>query len=340
VTNSQRYYQISSGDTTSATAGFLQVPLLGNSDNFVSLPFTRAGAIPVNVASVSGSVVTITNSPNWTSNQFVYTPGTQSNTYYAHFVSGSAEGHIYPITSNTPNTLTLNPGADNLNAVAAGDGISIEAYWTLDTTFPNGAEVNISPTTGNRNTEILLPDLTTSGINLSATKVYFFNTGIWKQVGQGSTSHNDDVLLPNTYFIVRHNVSTNTVLTTLGNVVTSKVAVVLQSSTTNPQDNCVALLRPAPMSLNNSGLISSGAFTPSPLPATRADELLTFDNSVANRNKSAAAVYYYWGNAWRQVGAGTNDVGNNQVLNGGSGFIIRKATNAANSTLWTNAPNY
>ncbi|MGZ4965118.1 MAG: TIGR02597 family protein, partial [Limisphaerales bacterium] len=229
ITNNQRYYQLSTGNSTSAPAGFLKTQLLGNSDSFVSIPFTRAGATDVTVASVSGNVLIVTGSPNWNTNQFVYASGTQSNTYYARFISGAVEGRIYQVTSNDSNTLTVNIGNDTLNSVAAGDAIAIESYWTLNTAFPNGVGVNVSPTIGNRNTEILMPDLTSQGINLSATKVYFFNAGVWKQVGQGSISHNDDVLLPNTHFIVRHNVATNTVLITPGVVVTSKVSIVVQS---------------------------------------------------------------------------------------------------------------
>ncbi|MGZ4963085.1 MAG: TIGR02597 family protein, partial [Limisphaerales bacterium] len=82
-----------------------------------------------------------------------------------------------------------------------------------------------------------------------------------------------------------------------------------------------------------------GAFNASPLPGSRTDELLTFDNTVANRNKSASAVYYYWSGAWRQVGAGANNVGSNAVLGAGTGVIIRKATNSS-TVVWTNAPNY
>src|SRR5207248_549118 len=83
---------------------------------------------------------------------------------------------------------------------------AIEPYRTLATAFPNGDGVIASPTPGNRFTELLMPDLTGSGVNLSATKVYYFNAGYWKQVGQGTINHNDDLLPLNTHFIVRHNV--------------------------------------------------------------------------------------------------------------------------------------
>jgi uncharacterized protein (TIGR02597 family) len=339
LTNTIRFYRLSSIQASSAPAGFLRISALGNSDTFVSLPFARPGVISATVATASGNLITATGSPNWTPNQFVYAPGTQSNTYYVRLTSGSAEGRIYPITANDATSLTVNLGADTLNNINFGDSLVIEAYWTLNTVFPNGYGINVSPTVGNRNTEILIPDLTSVGINLSASKIYFFNAGIWKQVGQGNNNHNDDVLSPNAFFVIRHNVATNTVMSAPGNVVTSKVVTLVQTVATNKQDNSVGLMRPLPISLNNSGLISSGAFSASPLPGTRTDELLTFDNTSTNRNKSASAVYYYWNGAWRLVGAGSTDVGTNQVLGAGGGVIVRKSTNGA-SVLWTNAPNY
>jgi uncharacterized protein (TIGR02597 family) len=105
------------------------------------------------------------------------------------------------------------------------------------------------------------------------------------------------------------------------------------------QDNAVALTRPVTVSLDASGLISSGAFASSPLPGSRTDELQIFDNTVALKNKSSSAIYYYWSNAWRRVGAGTTDVGSDGVFVPGSGIVIRKATNNAAAT-WLNSPTW
>ncbi|MDB6059407.1 MAG: repeat containing protein [Verrucomicrobiales bacterium] len=339
VADVQRTYQLASAQGESELGGFLRLTLLGNSDNIVSIPFGRAPAISLLVGSTSGNVITASSSPGWTANQFVYSSGTQSNNYFVRFTSGGAVGRIYPITANGANTLTVNLGTDSLAAVAQNDSFAIEAYWTLNTVFPNGAGVNVSPTVGNRNTEVLIPDLATSGINLSASKIYFFNAGIWKQVGQGGASHNDDILQPNAFLIVRHNVATNTVLTTVGRVISSPITMTVVAQSSVLQDNCIGLQRPVPVSLNDSGLISSGAFNASPVPGSRTDELLTFDNSVVARNKSSSASYYYWSGAWRQVGAGSADVGANQIFQPGNGVIIRKGTNNV-SSVWTNTPTW
>lgn len=335
----QRFYQLISSQRASDPVGFIKLSLAGNSDTLTSLPFARPGSTRVIVSSVSGNVITADGSPNWTANQFVYASGTQSNTYYARISSGAMDGSSYTVTANSANTVTLSLGSDTLAALAAGDVVSIEPYWTLNAAFPNGAGIIASPTQGNRYTEILIPNSAGTGINLSAAKIYFFNGGIWKQVSDGANNHNDDVLQPNSHFIIRHNVATNTTLTTLGAVITSKLAVALRAQPSVAQDNYVGLARPVGVSLNDSGLISSAAFSASPIPGSRTDELLVFDNTAIAHNKSASADYYYWNNAWRQVGAGSTDVGDNVIFQPGTAVIIRKYTNNV-SAVWTNAPTW
>jgi uncharacterized protein (TIGR02597 family) len=320
---------------TTDTAGSISLTLRGNSDSFVSLPFVRAATALATVSSVSGS--NITTSSTWTAGQFVYSAGVQTNTYYARFLTGTSAGKILPIVTNTTTTIVVASPYGTPTSASSGDQISIEPFWTLGTVFPNGAGVNVSPTTGNRNTEILVPDSSSTGNNLAAAAIYFFHSGIWKQVGKGNTSFNDAILPPNAHFIVRHNVATNTTLTVSGLILSGPLAVPLRTSSTDRQDNAVCLVRTVAVTLDGSQLISSGAFAASPLPGTRTDELLTFDNSVVQKNKSSSGVYYYWNAAWRRVGSGSSDVGATPVFTPGTGMIIRKNTNAVSST-WLNTP--
>jgi uncharacterized protein (TIGR02597 family) len=294
------------------------------------------------VVSYADNVVTIAlpNSQTWISNQFVYVSGSQSNTYYARFASGALDGSIFPVTANDTNSLTLDLNSGSLSGVVANDLIYLEPYWSLNSVFPAGVGVNASPTIGNRNTEILMPDLTSAGINLSAAKIYFFHANIWKQVGQGSVDHGDDIIQPNTPFVVRHNVSTNTTLINAGNAIAANIALELNipPDASSKQDNYIGLMRPVTLSLDDSELISSGAFTPSPVPGSRTDELLVFDNTSTAKNKSSSSVYYYWNGAWRRVGAGGTVVGSDPVFTPGTGIILRKGTNAP--ATWTNTPSY
>jgi len=335
----QRFYRLSWSIGASSPAGFVKLPLPGNSDTYVSLPFMRPAAVSMIISSVSVNTISVSGSPNWLTNQFVYAAAVQTNTYYARFASGALEGHLYPISANGNNTVTLDLGTDSLATAVSGDAILIEPYWTLATVFPNGKGVNISPTLGNRNSEVLIPDLVNAGINLSSSKIYFFHNGLWKIVGQGNTDHGTDILQPNAHFIIRHNVATNTTLIALGNVVGEKMAVPLRAYAGNRQDNTIGLARPVTLSLDASQLVSGGGFASSPLPGTRTDELIVFDNVAVQHNKSAAAIYYYWSGGWRRVGAGATLVGTDPVFAPGVGVIIRKNTNNA-ASLWINSPGY
>ena len=341
--DSQRFYRLTSACSTSELSGYIRLNLLGNSDTIVSMPFVRPAAAAAVVASVAGNQISLIQQypVQWAANQFVYAPGTHSNTYYARFISGSAQGPIYPITGNNASSITLDTSANALTAVSPGDKLLIEPYWTLNSIFPNGVGINISPTVGNRNTEILIPDSSSAGINLSATKIYFFHSGIWKQVGQGGADFGNDIFLPNSWLIVRHNVNTNTTLCAAGIADTSNWMIPLRSAATSAdkQDNCIAIARPNSITLDASQLISSGAFASSPLPGARTDELLVFDNTSVAKNKSASGIYYYWSSAWRRVGLGSAIAGSDKVFAPGSGVILRKSTNAA-SPFWINIPAY
>ncbi|MDB6059244.1 MAG: Endoglucanase, partial [Verrucomicrobiales bacterium] len=257
--NPKRFYRLKSDCAVSDTGGFVRLNLLGNSESFVSLPLVRPAMASATVNSIAGSSIAamLQYPSSWSANQFVYSGTSQSNNYYARFVSGAAQGPIYPVIANGANTLTLDNSSNSLASVATGDQFVVEPYWTLNAVFPNGSGVNVSPTLGNRNTEVLIPDFTTSGINLSAAKIYFFHAGIWKQVGQGNADHGNDIIQPNTYFIVRHNVATNTTLTVSGVSDASDWTIPLRTCSGSAgvkQDNYIGLARPIAVSLDSSGL--------------------------------------------------------------------------------------
>ena len=330
-------------EPASAPAGFYRVDCLGNSDTIVSIPFTQPEAAFALVESVAGSVVTVMGTPGWLVDQFVYVSGTQSNSYYARLLSGQKEGGYYPIVGNDIKSLTLSLGGDDFSSVTNGTRLSVIPYWTLATAFPQGKGVIASSNAFNPMTEILIPDFAGVGVNLNIhATYYFFTNGTWRLFGAGTANKNDDILLPDVYFIVRHNISSNTVFTAQGSVAVSKLAIPLmtQVQPTN-QDNFIALSRPATVTLNESGLFQSSAFLASPNAFNPTDELLTFDNSTIGKNKTVAATYYYRNDAWRKSGDLTGDYGNEPVFVPATGVIIRKkATSDGASTNWINSATY
>jgi uncharacterized protein (TIGR02597 family) len=332
-------------DVASDPAGFYQLTLLGNSDTLVSIPFSRPAAATALVGSISSNVVTVQGLPGWTQNQFVYAASTQTNTYYLRILSGAREGTYFPVVANDTNNVTVSLGGDTLSAVTNGTMVAVVPYWTFATAFPGGHGIFASSSSLIRKTEILIPNYAGVGINLSASASYFlFSTDgtnmAWRKVGGGTTARNDDVLIPDAYVIVRHNIASNSVYRPMGGAPVSRLATPLLTLTTNKQDNPIALVRPVPVSLNDSGLISSGAFVPSVSALNRADELLVFDNTIVGKNKSAVALYYYL-TTWRKVGGGTTDFGNDQIFSPGTGVIIRKkSTTNGVASFWVNAPTY
>jgi uncharacterized protein (TIGR02597 family) len=153
-------------------------------------------------------------------------------------------------------------------------------------------------------------------------------------------------ILPDQYFTARQAAGVPTTTNVApGQVVLSKIRIPLYMIVTNvsgspQQDNYVAIYRPAPQTLIQSGL--TNAFVKSTLASAPKDQVLTYDNTVQGKNKSTSASYFYYKNAWRLSGADTKvDYGNTTVFTPGMGVIIRKASNTVSTvTNWVNQANY
>ena len=342
---------------TTDPVGFNQVACPANSDTLLSIPFTRSPEFIGTVASVSASTstVTVSGTQTWAPGHFVYVSGSQSNTYYAlignHPSTNPNEGNLYPVVGSGSNTLTLNLNGDDISGVAANTQILVIPYWTLGTVFPT-ADANVSfvpsASTFVKQTQIQIPDYSATGINQSAASIYYFYNNAWRMSGTSSAlDYSDNVILPNSYFVFRNTgtLSVSTTLTAVGAVPMRKLTVPIATRVGNgqstPQDNLVAMLRPVPVTLNSSGLITSGAFAVSPSTFNKLDQLLVFDNTEIGINKSAASIYYYFNGAWRKSGQDSSLDFGSDTLPVGGGFVIRKGGTALGATQpWQHAPPY
>jgi len=335
---------VARADTNVVTdpVGFYKVDVWSNSDTIVTIPFTRSSAYVGLVDSVSGSNVVIGGSPGWTANQWVYpADGAASNTYYTLFRSNSKEGAHFTILSNTTDTLILDLDVEDISGVTNGTQVSIIPYWTLGTAFPNGDGVAPSPSLFIHATEIWIPDFTGTGINLAPSQTYFYQGGYWKKVGQGNANYNAAVLLRDGYFIMRQNTATNTTFVSQGAVPMSKLRIPLYTQADKQQDNFIALTRPANVSLNDSGLYESGAFSNSPSLFVHTDEVWVFDNAFLAQNKAPSETYFRISAGWRKVGSGNTDFGATNVFVPGNGYLIRKGALTGGANLfWINSANY
>jgi uncharacterized protein (TIGR02597 family) len=271
------------------------------------------------------------------------------------FSTGTDAGKWFAITANDATTLTLDLNGDTLTAVA-GNTLEVIKFWTLAELFdpaaattdplttPNAIVASTSTLASGRRTEILIPNFAGVGTNLAPTTFYYVNAGIWKKSGAGNTSFNNDQLWPDSYFIIRNpvTVTTATKYTITGEVEMNAFAVGLGTQATIKQDNFIALPRPINVTFNQLGLGGTSAFveSTSTLASGRRDEVLTFDNAAAARNKAPSAFYYRHAGIWKKSGSGNTDVGTD-VIPGGFGFIVRKYQSGTGSTqTWSNTPSY
>jgi len=333
---------------TTQPVGFTSVSALANSDTLYSVPLTRPSEFSGTVQSVTSSVITVAETPSWTNNQFVYLAGTQPKTYYVLVGGGGTsnpeEGHTYAITANGSNTLTVDTTVETLSGITANTEVTIIPYWTMATVFPaSKAGVYFTATTLSTSykTQVLVPDNTVNGVNLPVT-TYFFSNNVdgttgnvgWRIVGDNTTDHGDDPLLPDSYFNIRNlNGSPTLTFRGFGHVLTDKFTTGLQTLNTGQQDNAVAMIRPIGVTLNQTGLTpTDGSFVATIRPNQIKDALLIFNNAQVKHNKKPSAIYFYFGGTgpmgWKKKGAG-------------SAIVIRKARTATGATVfWTNPPTY
>ena len=305
--------------------GIIQVNALGDSDTLVSIPLKQPGVFNGVVNSTAGNVLTAEGNPGWSADEWV-------DTHYAFLRSGAAVGFYAAITGNSADSLTLD--VEDLADLAGGDSFSIHSFWTLDLLFPQGMGVNASASHADRASEIFIPGFG-MGINLAAEATYYYYDGAWRKIGGDLTGdYGGTSLAPDSYFVLRNNGGSTTVTFT-GEVVMGDLGLPVMFTDVSQQDNIIGLQRPIEMTIDESGLVSSGAFEVG-------DELLVWNHDVAEQNRLAsnATIYTYDGAKWVKDG-GTEDAGGDMVFTPGRGFIIRKATGTEVSDVdWLNSPNY
>lgn len=328
-------------NATTDPVGFMTIDLPVGSDTIVAAPLSKAPVFQGAVTSLNGFVVTSTGA-NF--GDLTTAP------HYVQAVDGPQAGLIFDVQSNTADTLTLVNNGVSPTGLSAGTKFKVIPYWTLGTLFPAADQgVSFTPSlntlvTGRR-TQILFPNVTGTGINRAPASVYYFVTNsYWRNTSGGTSNFDNTPILPDSYFIVRNttNSASGLKLTVSGSVNTGSMAVQLDSVGSAPNDNYVSLGRPVDITLNDLGLVTSGAFAPSinTLVTGRRDQLMVFNNASTEFNKAPSTIYYYLTNAttqgWRSTSTGTNDVGTN-VIQAAVGYVIRKATNNGTGTqFWTN----
>jgi uncharacterized protein (TIGR02597 family) len=259
------------------------------------------------------------------------------------------EGRTYVVTANTTvsgvSTVTLNLNGDTISSIVAGTQIALIPYWTLATVFPPsdlGVSYIGSGSVRTVQTQILLPNYSTTGINISAAAVYYYSTTAseWQLAGGPTANSGDTILLPDGYFTIR-NAATATTLTSIGSVNDQRLSIQLTSGTSSSQqDNFVSITRPLPVALRDLNLVASGAFTPTTAIRNVQDQLFLYNNAATGINKSASAVYFYMNGIWQLAGGTLNADAGSTTIPAGAAILIRKGGTTGSTVFWANQPTY
>lgn len=335
------------GPASTGSVGLLSMQAPTPSDTIVSLPLHRPDVFRGVIASASGAVVGLS--------QASFTEDSFNGGFYLLLESGPGEGFWFPITDTSGGTITVDPGpGGDTSPLLQGVVVKIIPFWTLDTVFPNGKGVNAS---GNLLpvSRVLLPDRSGTGVRLAPSSSFFYYAGGehggegWRKFGHAPTVKFDDQILPPaSSMIVRHDGGTGTVFENLGLVQTSSFSVAMGTRTAGtPQDHSLGMGMPVSVSLSESRLFESGAFSGTATLDQPEDQLLVFDQSASARNRNPSSIYYFYtgsqngGPGWRLQGDPGTIRDAAAVFEPARGFVIRKAATASPvSTRWTVRPAY
>ena len=261
--------------------GYITISCLGGSDTVTSVPLAQTTAIASTVASVDSNNSQITiNLNNLTANDY-------QDSHYVRFGEGSAlEGAKMTISANTADTLTLVVQSGyNLGNVSVDDEVEIIPHITLAGLFASVSSIPDS-------TEVFFFENSTDGINKSSSGGYIYFSPDWYDANDFSVV-NGAVLFPDDALIVRvpGDSSNDFDLINSGAVPTVGHSFSVVTGGSGATDNFIAPQVPGEVEI--ATLFSNAADN---------DEILVFDNTVREQNKSSSGGYIYFAPNWYDAG--------------------------------------
>lgn len=305
--------------------GFVSTTVPAQSDAVLAVPLFRAAEFKGVIQSISGNVLTVSGTPNWTADQFVQALPGQTKTYAVLIASGTKEGMIGRVTANGTSTLTITLDAsDDLTGIKTeatdpglADQIDVMPYWT-----PNSL-LGSAISTGAR---MLLFPSNQAGVNLASQTTIVKGPSSWLI---GATNSDDFALEFGQSFVLRNQTATVQTISMVGSVPMSshRVKINKLSAVGTAQDIRIGYASPVPETIGSLGLGFSAG-----------DRLLVFDNSTTGFNKSASVTLVFNGTGWLQ---GSTDVSSSFLLQPGQGYIFRRSPSVGAGTItWTDTQSY
>jgi len=333
---------INAQTVSSPVVGFVAVDIEPDSDTVVTVGFHQAPGFSGKLSgapSISGGEASF--------NLQVVSIGANDEFAGSHYVrvrSGSENGKILPILSNTASSVTIDlEGATGLQIVS-GDQISIISWWTLESLFPAAEQPAAQQSAGDlppdRELELLLYDGGV-GTSLSPSRIFFLTVSGWKESKRGFPSAGGTIIRPSAVMLLRSKSGGAAWrLLSSGSVNANDSSILLQTSANGPQDTVIGIDRPVAVKLNELGLESAFEESAGNAPGDRKDELLILDNSEGTKNRLPSATYFRSGGQWVIDDTGFPESGND-VIPAEAGLIVRKAISQNGlPVLWVNRPNY
>ena len=180
-----------------------------NANRFKTVPLRERDKFCGSVASASGSTITVSNTPAWSTGELVYLANLQPRTYFVEITSGSNTGQKFQIVSNTANSITVDLDGGSLAGLAAEDEIRIGSYWTLNLLFPDGGTLTPSNSdiTG---TQVIFPASALDGPAFSGSARFVFrgDLGFWVDESAPTIDAGDVVIPHNALLVIRQDSAT------------------------------------------------------------------------------------------------------------------------------------
>ncbi len=339
------------------SVGYVTYTVPPNTERFVSVPFTRDFVAEFTVASVSGNVVTVNETIVQTAGAYGnVTPVPPTN---PHYLRNATTGRWSGITANTTGlggTITVQDGS----LFSAGQTIRVFPHYTLASVFPDvlrystAAIPNVPQTSasyipagtaGKTETVVLLPRPDSDiGQNKNFTETYRYVGGgalQWRRLNPsgGTTNYDTTILAPQSFFILRNQDATSTlVYYGLGDVTATTVADFVPDTGVST-DIYRSALNELPTTLGSGPFLSLLSRMQTGASGVR-DFLLVYPvtGTGVNQPIPATSSYFVGGGVWRR--ATDSAVATNFVIPAGSALIIRRTVGAPTdaTNVWTTAP--
>jgi uncharacterized protein (TIGR02597 family) len=310
---------------TTDPVGYVTTSAANGVDAKFGISMERAALLAANVDSVVAGVLTLSSDPS------AATDGD-----YVQFTSGALLGQWFQVSSSDATSITVVEDLASLGALAS-DQVKVVPFWTLSTlfgpTFPNSANIFAA------DAQVLLNDVTTTGINLAPNRNYAYHDGSgligagWFDANAPFGGSADDVIIaPNSFITIRNQSGAAYELVVAGAVPVDvlNLGVVADGSLGN--DNLVYNPYPSAIQLSTSALETVVANSPNIFAP--GDQVIVY-GTPTGLNPAPSLNYAYHdgsgliGAGWFDANAPFSGSQDTVTIPAGGAFLIRKAAGSA-----------